>query len=141
MTLERPLPTEADDIAAIERGILIIQARYAAEQHRPLGRGTHTKGVCIRGTFEVFDLAKTIADPALAARLAKGIYAKPGVYPATIRFANGASKVQPDSDHDVRAMSFAIDVPAGVLEPAATRLDFSMNNASTFPINDAHAFA
>jgi mono/diheme cytochrome c family protein len=141
MTFERPLPNEAEDIAAIERGILIVQARYAAEQHRPLGRGTHTKGVCIRGTFEVFDLAKAVADPALAARLAKGIYAKPGVYPATIRFANAASKVQPDSDHDVRAMSFAIDVPAGVVESAAKRLDFSMNNASTFPINDAHAFA
>jgi mono/diheme cytochrome c family protein len=141
MTLERPLPSEAADIAAIEQGILIIQARYAAEQHRPLGRGTHTKGLCVRGTFEVFDLATTIADPALAARLAKGIYAKPGAYPATIRFANGASKVQPDSDHDVRAMSFAIDVPAGVVQPAAMRLDFSMNNASTFPINDAHAFA
>ena len=141
MSLERPLPNEAADIAAIEQGILIIQARYAAEQHRPLGRGTHTKGVCVRGTFEVFDLARTIADPALAARLAKGIYARPGVYPATIRFANGASKVQPDAEHDVRAMSFAIDVPAGVVQPTAIRLDFSMNNASTFPINDAHAFA
>jgi mono/diheme cytochrome c family protein len=141
MMLERPLPNEPADIAAIEQGILIIQARYAAEQHRPLGRGTHTKGVCVRGTFEVFDLAKTIADPALAARLAKGIYAKPGVYPATIRFANGASKVQPDAEHDVRGMSFAIEVPAGVLQPTAMRLDFSMNNASTFPINDAHAFA
>jgi mono/diheme cytochrome c family protein len=141
MALESLLPNEADDIAIIERGILTIQARYAADQHRPLGRGTHTKGVCVRGTFEVFDLAKTIGDAALAARLAQGIYARPGVYPATIRFANAASKVQRDSDHDVRAMSFAIDVPAGVVQPEPTRLDFSMNNASTFPINDAHAFA
>ena len=41
----------------------------------------------------------------------------------------------------MRALSFAVDVPAGVVGPTATRLDFSMNNAPTFPINDAHAFA
>src|SRR5207245_9529713 len=46
-----------------------------------------------------------------------------------------------DSKPDVRALSFAIEVPAGVLGPVATRLDYSMNNAPTFPINDAHAFA
>src|ERR687891_2044211 len=98
MTLERLLPNEAAAIAAIQEGILTIQARYAAQQHRPLGRGTHTKGVCVRGTFEIFDLTKTLGDPALAARLAKGIYARPGVYPATLRFANAASQIQADSD-------------------------------------------
>lgn len=141
MTFERPLPTEPADIAEIERGILAVQSRYAAEQHRPLGRGTHTKGVCVRGTFEVFDLTKTISDPALATRLARGLYAKPGVYQATIRFANAASKVQPDSEHDLRALSFSIEVPAGVVGPAGRRFDFSMQSATTFPINDAHAFA
>ncbi len=38
-------------------------------------------------------------------------------------------------------MSFSVDVPAGVLGAEPARVDFSMNNAPTFPINDAHAFA
>ena len=141
MEFERKLPTEQADIADIVAGILAVQARYAQKQNRPLGRGTHTKGVCVRATFEVFDVAKTASDPALAARLARGLFIKPGVYPATVRFANAASTIRPDSKADVRALSFAVDVPAGAIAPDATRLDFSMNNAPTFPINDAHAFA
>jgi cytochrome c553 len=141
MEFERKLPTEQADIADIVAGILAVQARHAQKQNRPLGRGTHTKGVCVRATFEVFDVAKTVSDPALAARLARGLFIKPGVYPATVRFANAASTIRPDSKADVRALSFAVDVPAGAIAPDATRLDFSMNNASTFPINDAHAFA
>jgi cytochrome c553 len=141
MDFERKLSTEQSDIADITAGILAVQARYARQQKRPLGRGTHTKGVCVRATFEVFDVAGRVSEPALAARLARGPFAKPGVYPATARFANAASTIKPDSTPDVRALSFAVEVPAGVLGPAAQRLDFSMNNASTFPISDAHAFA
>jgi mono/diheme cytochrome c family protein len=141
MEFERKLPTEQADIAEITAGILAVQARFARQQKRPLGRGTHTKGVCVRATFEVFDLADRVKDPVLAARLARGLFAKPGVYPATVRFANAASTIRPDSDADVRALSFAVEVPAGVFGPQPVRLDFSMNNASTFAINDAHAFA
>ena len=137
---ERKAPGEADAIAEIVRGILTVQARLAARQKRPLGRGTHTKGICVRGTFEVLDVGARTGDAALASRLARGIFARPGVYPATVRFANGASQVNPDTSRDVRAMSFAIDVPPGTLGDV-TRLDFSMNDAPTFPINDAHAFA
>jgi mono/diheme cytochrome c family protein len=135
VTFERKWPTEDADIAGIVRDILTVQARFAAEQKRPLGRGTHTKGVYVRATFEVFDLPGVTHDPALAARLARGLFARPGVYPATVRFANAASTFRADSKRDVRAMSFSVEGPDG------TRVDFSMNNAPTFPINDAHAFA
>ena len=138
---ERESPTETADVAEIVRGILTVQARFAAAQQRPLGRGTHTKGVCVRAEFEVFDVRATVKDAALAARLAKGIYSKPGVYPATVRFANAASTIQQDRQRDVRALSFSIDVPDGILGPEPARVDFSMNNAPTFPINDPHAFA
>ena len=141
MDFERKLPTEQQDVADIVAGILAVQARFARLQKRPLGRGTHTKGVCVRATLEIFDVAKTVADPGLAARLGRGLFATPGVYQATVRFANAASTIQADSKRDVRALSFAVDVPAGVVGPDPTRLDYSMNNASTFPINDAHAFA
>jgi hypothetical protein len=141
MDFEQKLPTEDNDIAQIVEGILAVQARHATHQCRPLARGTHAKGVCVRGNFEVFDLANTMKDTALCARLARGIFARPGLYPATIRFANAASAFLPDADADVRALSFSIDVPAGIVGPADKRLDFSMNDAPTFTINDAHAFA
>jgi hypothetical protein len=138
---ERPPADEASSIAAIVRGILTIQTRYASQQQRPPGRGTHTKGVCVGATFEVFDLGTTIGDTALAGRLARGLYARPGVYPATVRFANAASTVRSDQQADVRAMSFAVAIPAGVVATDARRQDFSMNNAPIFPINDARTFA
>ena len=141
MEFERKLPTEDEDVAQIVQGILALQARYAAQQDRPLARGTHAKGVCVGATFEVFDVAKTISDPVLAARLARGVFATPGRYLASVRFANAASTFLSDSDADVRALSFFIEVPPGVVGPTARRLDFSMNDAPTFTINDAHVFA
>lgn len=141
MNFERPLPTEPRDIEEIVAGILSLQKRYAQGQHRPLGRGTHTKGVCARATIEIFDLVKSLVDPVLARRLGRGLFAKPGLYPATVRFANAFPSLRPDSTPDVRAMSFAIAVPAGVLGPEPVRIDYSLNSATTFPINDAHAFA
>ena len=135
VTFERKLPTEDADVAEIVRDMLIVQAQYASAQKRPLGRGTHTKGVCVRATFEVFDVSRTMGDADVARRLARGLFAAPGVYQATVRFANAASAIFPDSKRDVRAMSFSIEGPGG------SRVDLSMNNAPTFPINDAHAFA
>ena len=135
---ERKLPTEEADAANIIRGILKVQAAFAAAQKRPLGRGTHTKGICARATFEVFDLAHTIGDGELAARLAKGIYAKPGVYPATVRFANAASTIYSDRQADLRALSFSVELPPGM---GSAYQDYSLQSAPTFPINDAHAFA
>jgi hypothetical protein len=133
--------TEAEDVAALTRGILALQQRFAAQQNRPLARGTHAKGICVRGVFEVFDLHDQVPDRLLAGRLAHGVFAQPGVYPAVIRFANADSHIYSDRKKDVRACSFSIDVPPGIAGRYAQRLDFSMNNAPTFPINDAHAFA
>ena len=137
---ERKLPTEEADAASIVRAILKVQAAFAAAQNRPLGRGTHTKGICARATFEVFDLAQTIGDRALAARLARGIYAHPGVYHATVRFANAASTIYPDRQPDLRAMSFSVELPPGLAANARYQ-DYSLQSARTFPINDAHTFA
>jgi hypothetical protein len=135
------LATEGPDIAAITEGMAAYQRRCAATQVRPLARGTHAKGTCVRGRFEVFDLAATIPDPVLARRLAQGIFARPGVYPATVRFANAASLIMPDTDRDLRACSFSVELPAGVIGPGAARQDFSAQSATVFTINDCHAFA
>ena len=139
MDFERKLPTEQQDIADIVAGILARPGAVRAEAEAPARRAGRTRRASAsRATLEIFDVAKTAGDPALAARLARGLFAKPGAYQATVRFANAASTFQKDSKPDVRALSFSVDVPAGAIGPDATRLDYSMNNAPTFPINDAH---
>ena len=139
---ERNLAGEQSDIEEIAEKVLLMQANAAAQQHRPLGRGTHAKGVCARAQFEVFDV--TVGrDPGLAARLAKGIFAKPGVYPAIVRFANADPKVNSDFKPDVRSLSFSVDLTRdGTAVPGANvgRQDFSLQNATTLPINDSPAF-
>jgi hypothetical protein len=70
---ERDLARERSDIEQIMERSLLIQANAATKRHRPLGRGTHVKGVCARAQFEVFDVTVG-GNSALAARLAKGIF-------------------------------------------------------------------
>src|SRR5271157_4007737 len=92
---ERDLTQEQSEIEQIVEKVLLLQSNSATQQHRPLGRGTHAKGVCVRAQFEVFDV--TVGrDPKLAARLAKGMFAKPGVYPAVVRFGNSDPKINSD---------------------------------------------
>jgi catalase len=133
---------EQADIEEITQRSLLMQANAAAAQHRPLARGTHAKGVCAQAQFEIFDVAKG-RDPALAARLAKGIFAKPGIYPATVRFGNADSKKNSDFKADVRSLSFSVDLTRdGTVVPDTncSRQDFSMQNTKTLPINDSPAF-
>jgi catalase len=139
---ERDLDAERACIGAIVERVLLMQANAAVEQHRPLGRGTHVKGTCARARFEVLDL-KAAHDPALAARLARGIFAAPGVYPAIVRFANADPKVNSDFKADVRSLSFSVDLGGeGAARAVAHvgRQDFSLQNTTTLPINDAFAF-
>jgi len=135
----RPLDGERDLVAdklyseqIVER-VLQMQKIAAEKDHRPLGRGTHAKGVTVRAQFEVLDLSVG-RDSTLTTRLARGIFAEPGNYPASVRFANSDSRVNSDMKPDVRSLSFSVDLPAG------GRQDFSMQNATTLPINDARAF-
>src|SRR5436305_13028227 len=104
---ERSLVDEQSIIEEIVEKVLLMQANAAGQQHRSLRRGTHAKGVSVRAQFEVFD--HTVGrDRALAARLAKGIFAAPGVYPAVVRLANADSKVRSEFAADVRALSFPV---------------------------------
>jgi hypothetical protein len=139
---ERNLAREQSEIEQITERSLLIQANAAAQQNRTLGRGTHVKGICARAQLEVLDV--TVGrDPALASRLAKGIFAKPGVYPAIVRFGNADPKKNSDFKPDVRSLSFSVEWnPAGtsVSDGNVGRQDFSMQNARTLPINDSSAF-
>src|SRR5258705_13982910 len=139
---ERSLAREQSEIEEIMERSLLMQANAAAKQKRPLGRGTHAKGVCARAQFEVFDV--TVGrDPVLAARLAKGIFAKTGVHPATVRFGNADPKINSDFKPDVRSLSFSVDLTIDgrpVSDGNVGRQDFSLQNTRTLPINDSTAF-
>jgi hypothetical protein len=139
---DRDPAREAADIKMIVAKSLLMQKNAAAQQGRPLCRGTHAKGICARALFEVFD-ATAGREPALGMRLAKGIFAKPGVYPAVVRFANADPNIKSDFKPDVRSLSFSVDLAgdgANAFAPNGGRQDFSMQNATTLPINDSAAF-
>jgi hypothetical protein len=139
---DRNLATEKSIIEEIVERSLLMQKNAADQQHRGLCRGTHAKGVCARAEFEVLDVT-TGRDPALAGRLAKGIFAKPGVYPATVRFGNADAKINSDFKPDVRSMSFSVDLTrngTAISDASAKRQDFSLQNTTTLPINDSTAF-
>jgi hypothetical protein len=139
---ERDLAREKSEIEQIMERSLLMQANAAAKQHRPLARGTHAKGVCARAQFEVFDVTAG-RDRELAARLAKGMFAKPGVYPSIVRFGNADPNKNSDFKADVRSLSFSVDLSRGgaaASDVSVGRQDFSMQNTKTLPINDATAF-
>jgi hypothetical protein len=139
---ERNLGAEEACIEEIVAKSLLMQADAAAQQGRKLCRGTHAKGVCARAQFEIFDLTKG-RDRELTARLAQGIFARPGLYPAIVRFANADPNINSDFKPDVRSLSFSVDLTGdGTAVPGATvgRQDFSLQNTATLPINDSTAF-
>jgi catalase len=139
---ERDLDKEKAELDELVEKVLLLQSNSAAQQHRPLRRGTHAKGVCVRAQFEVLDVTVGRNAP-LAQRLAKGIFAKPGVYPAVARFGNADPKVNSDFKPDVRSLSFTVDLTQdgkSVFEAHDGRQDFSLQNAPPLPINDATAF-
>jgi hypothetical protein len=139
---ERCLDGEQACIDEIVDNVLLMQANAGAKQHRPLCRGTHAKGVTVRGRFEVFNVAAG-RDRMLGDRLARGIFSRPGTYPATVRFANADTLVKSDFKADVRALSFSVDLTRGgtvVPGTGADRQDFALQNATTLPLNDARVF-
>jgi hypothetical protein len=137
---ERYLDVEADYARQIVEKVLTMQAASAAKQKRGLCRGTHAKGIAVRARFEVFDV-KAGRDSALGAKLAKGIFASPAVYDAVVRFGNADPSVNSDFKPDVRSLSFSVDLStAAGLFGAVLRQDFSMQNATTLPLNDVRTF-
>jgi hypothetical protein len=138
---DRNISTEESDIREIAERSLLIQANAARAQHRSLCRGTHASGVCVQAQFEIFDVVAE-RPPGLGARLAKGIFAKPGIYPAVVRFANADVNINSDFKPDVRSLSFSVDLTRDgtVSVSGSSRQDFSMQNATTLPINDSPAF-
>lgn len=125
---ERLLKNEAEFQQEIIEGILYLQQKTAEETGKPRLRGTHAKGVCAKAEFEILSGNNV------------GVFANPGTYPATVRFANAKGTINKDQENDVRSLSFAVEMPVSISN-ANGRMDFSTNDATTFPINDADVFA
>src|SRR3984957_18858648 len=106
---DRNSAREQSDIKEITERVLLMQANAASLQRQPLRRGTHAKGICAQAQFEVFG-ATVGRYPKRAARLAKGIFSTPGVYPAIVRFGNSDPKSNSDFKADVRSLSFSVDL-------------------------------
>ena len=139
---ERMLGAEQALHEEIVEKVLLLQANAAAKAHCPLSRGTHAKGVTVRARFEVLDVTVGRAG-LLADRLAQGMFATAGVYSAIVRFANSDPNSNSDFKADVRSLSFSVDLTRdgkSVPPVKVDRQDFSLQNATTLPINDAPAF-
>ena len=139
---ERDLAADGTYRDAIMEKVLLMQAQAAARQHRPLCRGTHAKGIAVRATFEVFSRVPD-RSTGLAARLAQGMFARPGTYPAIVRFGNSDSCINSDFKGDIRSLSFSVDLGGAHAQndgDAAPRQDFTLQSAATLPLNDAPAF-
>ena len=132
-------PDEEAELAEIVRGFLALQARTATEGNSRLRRGVHAKGVCVRAVFEVLDV-RDGRDPALASRLARGVFCKPVALPAIVRFSNASPALGRDAVDDVRGMAFRVE-PAALLGGRSRFLDFSLQSAPTLPFNDTHELA
>jgi hypothetical protein len=58
-----------------------------------------------------------------------------------VRFANADANINSDFKPDVRSLSFSVDLaPDNMAGDGSSRQDFSMQNATTLPINDSPAF-
>ena len=111
--LERKSPTEAADIDEIVRGMLAIQAQAAAGGKRPLSRGTHAKGICVRAEFEVLDL-RQVARRSRARRASGAGHLRRARHLSRHRALRQCRRRASSGPlADVRAMSFSIDVTAG----------------------------
>lgn len=130
---------EIDDIVA---GFLAIQARAATEQHRAPARASHAKGVWVNASFTVLDLAAEGVPSAHAARLARGIFARPQTFPSMVRLCNSSPFVESDWEPDVRGLSFSVDLRESWLEgrSPADRQDFSLSSAPVMPFNDLRSY-
>lgn len=130
-SIPRDEPAAIDAIVTTAKAI-VSAAAQAGE--KPVLRDAHAKGHgCVKATFWVRSGLDTI--------LRQGVFARPHVYPAWIRFSNGNGAPQDDHANDGRGMAIKlIGVDGTKLLPDernAKTQDFVMINYPVFFIRDA----
>lgn len=83
------------------------------------------------------DATLTVPD-SLPADLRVGLFARPGRYPARIRFANAASTS--DREKDLRGMSIQVSVAGDNLTPGASTHDFVLNSHPVMMVGTTREF-
>jgi len=119
---------------------LIMLLKEKMEKDYPSGktlRGAHPKHHgCVRARF--------IIEPDLPKNLRIGVFEKPRTYPALVRFSNGSSMVQPDSEKDARGIAIKIMGVDGKKlledEKHETTQDFLLISNPVLPAGDAEGF-
>jgi hypothetical protein len=111
----------ADEAAVTAQFIAFLKAatlkRHPAGTRKRFNQGRAT--ACVEAEFTVLD--------GLPADHRVGLFAAPGTFPASIRFANATS--ESDRDADVRGMSVRVrGVQGANLTPGATTQDFILNS-------------
>ena len=104
-------PREKVTSTRSSRKVLLLQRNSAAQQNRPLGRGTHVKGVCARAQFEVLDVT-TGRDRRTGRAAREGNVRQAWRLSAIVRFGNSDPKKNSDFKADVRSLSFSVDLSA-----------------------------
>jgi catalase len=119
----------ADEAGAIHTITRVIEdkVRATARADPPARRDAHPKAHgCVQAAFRVLD--------DLPAPLRAGVFAKPGTFPAWVRFSNGSDKPASDSPGDGRGMAVKL---MGVSDSPSTTQDFLMINYPAFFVRNA----
>jgi hypothetical protein len=119
-------PGEAEATATIA-SLAEQRVRAAAAKQMPAMRDAHAKmHGCVEARLHVLE--------GLPPALAQGLFARPAVYPAWVRFSNGSPTPQADDKGDGRGMAIKV---VGVAESRTGTQDFVMINSPAFFIRNA----
>jgi hypothetical protein len=124
-----------DETALITEFVAFLKdasAARAREKGGPVQRFNQARAAgCVEAEFEVLD--------GLPRTHRVGLFAMPGRYRATIRFANATSAS--DRERDTRGMAVSVaGVPGANLTPGQTRQDFVLNSHPVMVAPDAREF-
>ena len=124
---------EERDIARI--GEIVQQTiQIHREKTGAVTRDVHAKGIgCARGSLRVRE--------ELSGELAQGMFARPGVYGAVVRFSNAAPWLQSDILPDARGVAIQVEqVPGDKLDAAVATQDFLLVNHPCFIVKNVQEF-
>ena len=124
-----------DETATTAEFVAFLQEASARRPRQPgaaVGRFNQARAAgCVDAEFTV------PADVPLALKV--GLFAKPGTYPARVRFANATSTS--DRERDIRGMSVKVlNVPGENLTPGVSAQDFVFNSHPVMMAADAKSF-
>lgn len=136
---------ESDAIGAVRDMVAQTLRKRFESGERPARRDAHAKHHgCVKAEFRVMDQSQLADDQQLPPSLRVGVFARPAVYPAWIRFSNGAGKIQNDSVGDARGLAIKLmNVPGDKIlteEKNASTQDFLLINHPAFIVRDAEEY-